>query len=154
MNEQIKKKYAFWLNPDAKRLVEINFQKDNCQSQSEFAENAIRFYAGYILAKDATAYLVPVLTQVLRGLLDSFAAHTNRNLFRLSVEEAKTMNIIAGLIRVSPEQLKHIHNKSISDVKRLKGTLTYEQLYQDPIPLEYDLDIDTLIQGEDMDEDE
>jgi hypothetical protein len=95
-----------------------------------------------------------VLTQVLRGLLDSFAAHTNRNLFRLSVEEAKTMNIIAGLIRVSPEQLKHIHNKSIGDVKRLKGTLTYEQLYEDPIPLEYDLDIEALMQDDDIDEDE
>ena len=154
MDEQIKKKYAFWLNPDAKKLVENAFQKDNCQSQSEFVENAIRFYAGYISAKDATKYLVPVLTQVLRGLLDSLAAHTNRNLFRLSVEEAKTMNIIAGLIRVSPEQLKHIHNKSIGDVKRLKGTLTYEQLYEDPIPLEYDLDIEALIQDDDIDEDE
>lgn len=154
MDEQIKKKYAFWLNPDAKKSVEKTFQKDNCQSQSEFVENAIRFYAGYISAKDATAYLVPVLTQVLRGLLDSFAAHTNRNLFRLSVEEAKTMNIIAGLIRVSPEQLRHIHNKSIGDVKRLKGTLTYEQLYEDPIPLEYDLDIEALMPEDDIDEDE
>lgn len=154
MDEQIKKKYAFWLNPDAKKLVENTFQKDNCQSQSEFVENAIRFYAGYVSAKDATAYLVPVLTQVLRGLLDSLAAHTNRNLFRLSVEEAKTMNIIAGLIRVSPEQLKHIHNKSIGDVKRLKGTLTYEQLYEDPIPLEYDLDIEAHIQDDDIDGDE
>ena len=154
MDEQIKKKYAFWLNPDAKKLVENTFQKDNCQSQSEFVENAIRFYAGYISAKDATTYLVPVLTQVLRGLLDNFAAHTNRNLFRLSVEEAKTMNIIAGLIQVSPEQLKHIHNKSIGDVKRLKGTLTYEQLYEDPIPLEYDLDIEAHIQDDDIDGDE
>lgn len=127
---------------------------DNCQSRNEFTENAIQFYSGYIFAKDASDYLVPVLTQVLRGLLDSFAAHTNRNLFRLSVEEAKTMNIIAGLIRVSPEKLKHIHNKSIGDVKRLKGTLTYEELYKDPIPLEYDLDIDALIQDDDMDEDE
>jgi hypothetical protein len=154
MDEQKKKKYGFWLVPDTKRLVEDYFQKDNCQSQSEFVENAIRFYAGYTSANDATAYLVPVLTQVLRGLLDRFAAHTNRNLFRLSVEEAKTMNIIAGLIRVGPEQLKNIHNKSIGEVKGLKGGLTYERLYEDPIPLEYDLDIDALIGEDDMDEDE
>jgi hypothetical protein len=32
--------------------------------------------------------------------------------------------------------------------------LTYEQLYEDPIPLEYDLDIDALIQDDDIDEDE
>ena len=154
MDEQMKKKFAFWLNPDAKRLVENSYQKDNCQSQSEFVENAIRFYAGYISAKDATPYLVPVLTQVLRGQLSGFASHICRNLFRLSVVIEQTMHIIAGLIRVSPEQLKHIRNKSIGDVKRLKGTLRYEQLYEDPIPLDYDLDIDALIGDDDTDEDE
>ena len=154
MDEQIKKKYAFWLNPDTKKLVENGYPKDNCQSQSEFVENAIRFYAGYISAKDATPYLVPVLTQVLRGQLSGFATHICRNLFRLSVVIVQTMHIIAGLIRVSPERLKQIRNKSIGDVKRLKGTLTYEELYKDPIPLEYDLDIDALIQDGDVDEDE
>lgn len=74
MEEQKKKKYAFWLNQDTKKLAEDMYQKDNCQSQSEFVENAIRFYAGYISTKDATEYLVPVLTQVLRGLLEGFAS--------------------------------------------------------------------------------
>ncbi|MDO4552084.1 MAG: hypothetical protein Q4C22_00955 [Bacillota bacterium] len=152
METQKKKKYAFWLNQDTKSMVEDSFQKDNCQSQSEFVENAIRFYTGYLSAKDATEYLAPVLAQVLRGTLDVFSAHVNRNLFRLAVEEAKTWNIIAGLIHVAPDQLKHIHNKAIGEVKRLKGTLTYEQLYKDPVPLEYDLDTDAL--GDDMDVDE
>ena len=149
MEEQKKKKYAFWLNQDTKKLVEDVYQKDNCQSQSEFVESAIRFYAGYLSAKDATEYLVPVLSQVLRGLFNGFGAHINRNIFRLSVEEAKTGSIIAGLIRVSSEQLKQIHNKAIGEVKRLKGTLTYEEIYKDPVPLEYDLDIDALIRDED-----
>lgn len=149
MEEQKKKKYAFWLEPDTKRLTEDMYRKENCQSQSEFVENAIRFYAGYLSAEDAGEYLVPVLTQALRGTLDIFAAHVNRSLFRLSVEEAKTWNIIAGLIRVDPEQLKHIHNKAVGEVKRLHGTLTYERLYKDPVPLEYDLDIDSLARGGD-----
>jgi hypothetical protein len=154
MEEQKKKKYAFWLNQDTKKLAEDMYQKDNCQSQSEFVENAIRFYAGYISTKDATEYLVPVLTQVLRGLLEGFASHLSRNMFRLAVEEAKTWNIISGLIRVNPEQLKYIHGKAIGEVKRLKGTLTYEELYIDPIPLEYELDIEALIKDEDEGEDE
>lgn len=39
-------------------------------------------------------------------------------------------------------------------MKRLKGTLTYEELYIDPIPLEYELDIEALIKDEDEGEDE
>lgn len=154
MEEQKKKKYAFWLNQDAKKLAEEMYQKDNCQSQSEFVENAIRFYAGYVSVQDATEYLVPVLSQVLRGLLEGFASHLSRNLFRLAVEEAKTWNIISGLIRVDPEQLRYIHGKAIGEVKRLQGRLTYEDLYKDPIPLDYELDIDALLKDEDRNEDE
>jgi DNA-directed RNA polymerase sigma subunit (sigma70/sigma32) len=86
------------------------------------------------------------LSQVLHGTLDSFGAHVNRNLFRLSVEEAKTWNIIAGMFKVSPEQLKYVHGKAVGEVKQLGDRLTYEKVYADPCPLEYSLD---LLTGED-----
>ena len=146
MEEQKKKKHAFWLSPECKGKIEQLYQQDNCKSQSEFVENAVRFYAGYLGVKDASEYLAPVLSQVLHGSLDSFAAHVNRNLFRLSVEEAKTWNIIAGMFRVSAEQLQNVHGKAVGEVKRIGDKLTYEKIYEDPLPLEYSLDIFT---GED-----
>ena len=127
-----KKKHAFWLTPEAKALVEKGYQQDNCRTQSEFVENAIRFYAGYLSAKDATNYLAPVLSQIWRGSLDSFGAHVNRNLFRLAVEDATTWNLIAGLFQVSPEKLRELHNKAVGEVKRMNGKLTYEKLFADP----------------------
>ena len=136
-------KYRFTvrLSPETDRMMKEAMPKGNCQSQNEFTENAIRFYAGYLTTKDAMEYLAPVLSQVLHGTLDSFGAHINRNLFRLSVEEAKTWNIIAGMFQVGPEQLKYIHGKAISEVKRLGGKLTYEQVYENPYSLEYSLDL-------------
>lgn len=86
--------------------------KDNCQSLNGFTENSLRFYAGYLNTKDASEYLAPVLSQVLHGTPDSFGAHVNRNLFCLSVEEVKTWNVIAGMFKVSPEQLKYVHGKN------------------------------------------
>ena len=68
MEEQKKKKHAFWLSPECKRKIEQLYQKDNCKSQSEFVENAVRFYAGYLGVKDASEYLAPVLSQVLHAL--------------------------------------------------------------------------------------
>jgi len=65
MEEQKKKKHAFWLSPECKRKIEQLYQQDNCKSQSEFVETAVRFYAGYLGAKDASEYLAPVLSQVL-----------------------------------------------------------------------------------------
>ena len=42
-----KKKFALWLTPETKELVERCYQLDNSQSQSEFIERAIQFYTGY-----------------------------------------------------------------------------------------------------------
>ena len=144
-------KYRFTvrLSPEANRLMTECLVSGNCQSRNEFTENAVRFYAGYLMAKDSTEYLAPVISQMIHGTLDGFCAHISRNMFRLSVEEAITWNIIAGLIRVSPDQLRRIHNKALAEVKRLKVTLTYEDIYKDPVPLEYDLDIESLIKDED-----
>ena len=36
-----KKKFAFWLTPKTKELVERSYQLDNSQSQSEFIEKAL-----------------------------------------------------------------------------------------------------------------
>ena len=41
--------------------------RDNCRTQNEFIERAIRFYAGYVSGQEATAYLPPALASVLRG---------------------------------------------------------------------------------------
>ena len=43
-----KKKFALWLTPETKELVERCYQLDNSQSQSEFIERAIQFYTGYL----------------------------------------------------------------------------------------------------------
>ena len=38
-----KEKYAFWLTPEAKKMIETNAPLSNCGSQSEFVEKAVRF---------------------------------------------------------------------------------------------------------------
>ena len=65
-------RFTVRLSAEADHMMKKAMTIDNCQSQNEFTENAIRFYAGYIYAKDATEYLAPVLTQVMRGTLDGF----------------------------------------------------------------------------------
>ena len=59
-----KSKHAFWLTDEAKTMVEIDFQLDNCGSQSEFVEKAIRFYDGYVHANKTGAYLPRALQEI------------------------------------------------------------------------------------------
>ena len=50
-------KFALRIAPETQQLVKELCERDNCQSQNEFIEKAIRFYAGYVSGKEATAYL-------------------------------------------------------------------------------------------------
>ena len=67
-----KKKFALWLTPETKELVERCYQLDNSQSQSEFIERAIQFYTGYLEAERDGTYLPVTLSAVLEGSLASW----------------------------------------------------------------------------------
>jgi hypothetical protein len=135
MSEE-KYRFTVRLSREANRLMKSSMERANCQSQNEFAEKAIRFYAGYLTANDATEFLAPIITQAIRGTMDSFCAHISRNLFRLAVEDAKVWNILAAAVNIPPEKLPAIHGKALSEVKRLKGQLTIEHIVADPPVIE------------------
>ena len=60
-------KFALRISPETQQLVKEMCPRDNCRTQNEFIERAIRFYAGYVSGQEATAYLPPALASVLRG---------------------------------------------------------------------------------------
>lgn len=48
MSFQNKVKFALWAYPETLKDVEVHYKHDNCKSQSEFIEKAIKFYIGYL----------------------------------------------------------------------------------------------------------
>jgi len=79
-------KFAPRMSPETQQLVKEICPRDNCKTQSEFIERAIRFYAGYISGQEATAYLPPALTAVLCGTVQDTENRICRLLFKLAVE--------------------------------------------------------------------
>ena len=77
-----KEKYAFWLTPEAKKMIEINAPLANCGSQSEFVEKAVRFYDGYLKVQNAGAFLPHAVTDVLEGSLGVFTGCTPSSVLR------------------------------------------------------------------------
>ena len=80
-----KEKYAFWLTPEAKKMIEINAPLANCGSQSEFVEKAVRFYDGYLKVQNAGAFLPHAVAGVLEGSLGVFENRMAKLLFNLTV---------------------------------------------------------------------
>lgn len=53
MPRENKKKFALWIHPSVLEQVGEAAPKDNCASQSEFIEKAVKFYLGYLAGQDA-----------------------------------------------------------------------------------------------------
>lgn len=99
-------KFALRIAPETQRLVKELCERDNCQSQNEFIEKAIRFYAGYVSGQEATAYLPPALVTAMRGTVQDSENRIARLLFKLAVEVNMMMNVLAAGMEISDEDLK------------------------------------------------
>lgn len=117
-------KFALRISPETQRLVKDLCPRDNCQSQNEFIEKAIRFYAGYVSGQEAAAYLPPALVAALRGTLQDSEGRTARLLFKLAVEISMMMNVLAAGMEISGEDLKKLRARCVADVKKSNGSIS------------------------------
>lgn len=123
-----KKKFPFWMYPETRTLIEKWYRQDNCQSQSEFIEKAVRFYCGYISAEDGVRYLPAAITSAMTGMVDSLEDRMARLIFKLAVEMSMMMNILAANADVDESTLKRLRGKCLGDVKRSVGAITFEDV--------------------------
>lgn len=123
-----KKKFPFWMYPETRTLIEKWYRQDNCQSQSEFIEKAVRFYCGYISAEDGVRYLPAAITSAMTGMVDSLEDRMARLIFKLAVEMSMMMNILAANADVDENTLKRLRGKCLGDVKRSVGAITFEDV--------------------------
>ena len=103
-----------------------NYRSDNCSTQNEFVEKAIRFYAGYINAREAGAYLPRILAEVLESKLIVFGDRVCKLLFKLAVQEAITANLIAADTDVDLKTMETLTGTCVKQVTRVHGALDYE----------------------------
>ena len=121
-----KEKFALWLAPEARGMVDELYRADNCASRSEYIEKAIRFYTGYLRAKDAGAYLPRALADVLEGKLLLYGDRVDKLLFKLAVEVAIMANLIAADTDVDLPTLDSLRGLCVRNAKRTHGSVSFE----------------------------
>ena len=119
-------KFALRIAPENQQLVKNLCARDNCQSQNEFIEKAIRFYAGYVSGQEATAYLPPALVTAMRGTVQDSENRIARLLFKLAVEVNMMMNVLAAGMEISDEDLKTLRARSVREVKQTNGRISFK----------------------------
>ena len=123
-------KFPLWLYSDTRERVRELYCSDGCHSQSEFIEKAIRFYIGYITADDDTSYLPNAFLSTMKAIAEESDNRQSRMLFKLAVEMAMMMNLIAASQDIDEASLAKLRGECVKEVKRLNGNFKLEDAYE------------------------
>ena len=121
-------KFALWMKPETQLLVRDVCPRDNCKSQSEFIEKAIRFYAGYVETKNSLEYLAPTLSSALTGITHDSENRIARLLFKLTVEISMMMRIIADGLEVNESRLHGLRAECVRDIRGTSGSISFDDM--------------------------
>ena len=121
-----KVKFPLWIRPDIMEQVRAAYVEDDCRSQSEYIEKAIKFYLAYKATEQKDSFLPSVFLSEIRGILSESDHRHASMLFKLSVEMAMLMNIVAATQEIDKLTLERLRGECVKEVKRLNGTFSME----------------------------
>ena len=127
--KEVKRKFALWIKESTLEKVRQWYESDNCSSQSEFIEKAVLFYVGYLASESAGDYLPKIIVSTLKGIVNESDNRISRILFKLAVEQAIAMNVIAATCNINPEQLEKLRGTCVNQVKKSNGSYSFNDAY-------------------------
>lgn len=106
--------------------IKNNLERGNCRSRNEFINKAVRFYIAYLETAENSSTLFPVLDQALDGRMKDTENRLSRILFKLGVEIAMMMHVVAASNEVETDQLTALRQLCTEEVARLNGRCNFE----------------------------
>ena len=122
-----KEKFAFYLTPEKKALLERRYQEDGSRILTAFIENAVDFYLDYLSANDAGLFLPTAIKSYLDGQLGQLENRLGILAFRQVVEQDMVAGILADAFQFSEDDLRRRRAESVQNVKKTNGRISLEQ---------------------------
>ena len=122
-----KERFAFYLTPEKKAILERRFQEDGSRSMTAFIERAVDFYLDYLSANDAGLFLPTSIKSYLDGRLGQLEERLSSLAFRQAVEQDMVAGILADAYQFSDEDLRCRRSESVQNVKKTNGRVSLEQ---------------------------
>ena len=122
-----KEKFAFYMMPEKKALLERRYQEDGSRSLTAFIENAVDFYLDYLSTNSAGLFLPVSLKSYLDGRLGQLEERLSSIAFRQAVEQDMVAGILADTYQFGDEDLRRRRTESVQNVKKTNGRISLEQ---------------------------
>ena len=122
-----KERFAFYLTPEKKAILERRFQEDGSRSMTAFIERAVDFYLDYLSANNSELFLPTSIKSYLDGRLGQLEERLSSLAFRQAVEQDMVAGILADAYQFSDEDLRRRRAESVQNVKKTNGRISLEQ---------------------------
>ena len=126
MEGEKKTRTATWLWPSTIQSIDELMGRANCATRSEFIENALQFYIGYMKSKDASTYLCEVLSATIKGILENNNNRLRSLLFKWAVELNMLCHTIAAHFRADEIDRRALRAFAVDEVKRSNGQVSFD----------------------------
>lgn len=123
--------FTFRTTPEIHDQVNRLWREDNCASQNDFIEKAVRFYIGYLQDKELNVFLSHSLLSVVKGTVSDSENRIARLLFKLAVEVGILTQIVSYYEGLDETGLARIRGRAIEQVKRTNGAIEFEKALRD-----------------------
>ena len=123
-----KSKFTIYARPAVMQKADMFYKYEGSNSRSEFIENAINFYSGYISSNCSLEYYPQIIVSSVKGSLDSLENRMASLMFKNSVEMSMMMNIIAANFEIDETTLTRLRGKCVKDVKRTHGNISFDEV--------------------------
>ncbi len=124
------RRVGFYLEQEVLDWCDGLLPKANARSRNEFVNEALRFYCGYLTARQAEHYLIQAVSLVITGTVQDSENRLARMDFKIAVELSKLSQVIAYTHDVDEEAMKRLHAKCVEEVRRINGAIDFENAYK------------------------
>ena len=122
-----KEKFAFYLSPEKKAILERRYREDGSRSLTAFIERAVDFYLDYLSANDAGLFLPTAIKSYVDGRLGQLENQMSSLLYKQAVEQDMVAGILADAYQFSEDDLQRRRAESINNVKKTNGRISLDQ---------------------------
>lgn len=122
------KRIAIYVNDDITEICNQDIGKTNAPHRSQFICDAIKYYHTYLNKELNSEVLAPSIESVVGAKVDLSEKRISHIIFKLAVEMAATMNVLAGAFELDDEKVSRMKHRVIREVQELNGWINLEDI--------------------------
>ncbi len=122
------KRIAVTADEKTLELCDLMLNDGEARNRSRLICKAVKYYYAYLNREQNTEYLTEVSKDVFDKRLNTTEKRVSTSIFKLAVEMAATMNVLAGAFELDDEKVRRMKHRVIREVKELNGWINLEDI--------------------------